>query len=339
MYQLKKSIVNFAFVFAFVLAGFFFAGCEKHISSPPPERSSEPDKQEKANSKFDKTLVKVNDLIYKDKKYKDALNIIDNELNKEASDDRQTAMVMFRRAEILSIYGKYDESEKLLDKSLELDLSKDQRVYAYSTIAALYSFSNRKQEALEYVNKAKVLVNELNGDFFGKYEFYSSYGTVLSDKGDYPAAVENLEKALRIRPGSESLEIELAFSYFRNNQRNEAKKWGKKWINSIDPDKTSLKDKEAILDRTEEMIKYYIIMGEYDKAFKLVKEANSGDSKDCSNDMELFYVCYYSGKHDRMEEIFKRIQVSEHADKWEKDIARGLFEEVKSSKNKVNNGK
>lgn len=330
MWNLRKSIINIVFIF--VLAGLFFGGCGKSSSSPPSEKSDTAVKQEKVNSGFDKTLVKVNDLIYKEKKYEEAMKLIDSRLSKEAGDDRQNAMVMFRRAEILAIYGKYDESEKLLDKSLTLDLSKDQRVYAYSTIAGLYSFSNRKQEALKYVEKAKKLVNELDGDFFGKYEFYSAYGTVFSDKGDYPEAIKNLEKALEIRPGSESIIIELAFDYFRNNQRDKAREWGKKWIDSINPDKTSLKDKEEILDRTEEMIKYYIIMGEYDKAFALVKEADSGDKKDCSNDMELFYVCYYSGKHDGMEEIYKRIQVSEHSDKWEKDIARGLMEEVRSRK-------
>lgn len=329
--NLKTHYILIVLVFACL----FSAGCHDNTSPTPP---SKPIGDKKPESGFDKTLVKVNDLIYKDKKYEEAMTVINNELSKEAGDDRQEAMVMFRRAEILAIYGKYDESEKILNKSQELDLSKDQRVYLYSTIAALYSFSNRKQEALEYVNKSKELAKDLEGEYFGKYEFYSAYGTVMSDKGKYPEAIEYLEKALELRPESESLMIELAFAYLRNNQRNEAKIWGEKWISTINPDKASLKDKEEILDRVEEMIKYYIIMEEYDKAFALAKEAERDNKGDCSNDMELFYTCYYSGKYDGMGEIYKRIQASKHSDKWEKDIARSLYEEVKTRKNKDKRG-
>ncbi len=314
----------------FVFAGLLFAGCQTNTS---PSSSVKPDNREKVASQFDKTLVKVNDLIYKDRKYEEAMTVINNELSKEADDDRQRAMVLFRRAEILAIYGKYDESEKLMNKSLNLDLGKDQRVYSYSIIAGLYSFSNRKQEALEYVNKAKELVKELEGEYFGKYEFFSAYGTVMSDKGEYPEAIEYLEKALNMRPESESIMIELAFAYLRNNQRSEAKIWGEKWISTINPDKASLKDNEEILDRVEEMIKYYIIMEEYDKAFALAREAERDNKGDCSNDMELFYTCYYSGKYDKMEEINKRIQASKHSDEWEKSIARSLLKEVKAKKN------
>lgn len=322
MPNLKNSLIFAMFMFSV----FFLTGCQSRTSHTP---IAEPSNEAVIETAFDKTLTEVNDLIYKDRKYKEAMKLIDDKLCHEAGDDRQAAMVLFRKAELLTIDGKYDEAGKLLNESLNLQLGKDQQVYAYSTIAALYSFSNKKMEALGYVNKAKELAKELNGDYFGQYEFYSAYGTVMSDRGKYSKAIEYLEKALKMRPEGESLMIELAFDYLRHNQRSEARKWGEKWINTINPDKASLKDKEELLDRVEEMIKYYIIMEEYEKAFALVREAEKENKGECSNDMEIFYALYYSGNYNKMEPVFKKIEVSEHSDQWEKDIAKNIMKEVK----------
>lgn len=296
---------------------------------PPP---LEPLPNDDNTPNYSRLLKQTDQLLYTENKYKEALELINNGLGKaNAFNDIKTANILFRKAEIYVRLEKPEEAITTLNKALSLKINPDQRIYTYSNLAGIYSRDNRKKEALVYIREADKTIakSKLPDNFFGSFEFHYHKATLMLDMGNFKEAADNFKEALKIQPENDQIMIELAFCLFRSEQLMDAREVAAKWLSSENDseDSQNISDR-AEMDSAEDMARYYLIMGDYDKAMKIVNNAHMGSDAGCNMDPERALIYYYAGKYFEAETALVRIVNNKHSDDWEIKIAETMLRDI-----------
>lgn len=113
-------------------------------------------------------------------------------------------------------YTEYAENAYL--RALEYDGSD---LLAMSNLASLYQQEGRDQEAEHYLSQVRL--HRLKNPYY-RFQVASN----AFNEGDYDAAIENLEAAIRKRDDDDRFYYLLSLSYLMNGDRNEAQRWMKK---------------------------------------------------------------------------------------------------------------
>lgn len=295
------------------------------------------------NVNYQEYIKKVDQLLYTENNYEEALKLINDRLEKAAaSDEVKAANVLFRKAEIYLHFEKQDLAEKTLKQALTLKMNPDQRIYTYSLLAGICSRDSRKEEAISYIWEAdKILMKmEPKESFFGSFEFHFQKGTLLLDMGKFKEAAVIFKQALKMQPQNTQLMIELAFCLFRSDQAAEAREVAARWLeaNSKTDD---LQDRSARdeMDYAEDMARYYLIMGEYEKALVIVEKTKVGSDAGCNMDPERALIYYYWGRNDEAEVVLNRMINNKHSDNWEKAIAGSMLANIGRQRTQYQAGK
>ncbi len=313
--------------FLLVLAG---VGIHYQTVYVPPH--TELSSNNSANNNYEHYIIQIDHILYTNKNYNKALNLIDDKLNKSTSlDDVKKANLLFRKAEILINSEKQDAATEVLKQALSLKLNPDQRIYSYSQLAGICSSDNEKQEALSYIWEADKIIPDLKSgdDFFGSFEFHYHKGTLMLDMGNFKEASDNFRTALKLQPQNDQIMIELAFSLYRSGQVKEAREVAAGWIKSKE-NIGDIKDKtdRDEMDASEDMARYLLITGDLDKALEVVEKAHTGSDAGCNMDPERACIYYYGERYDEAEVVLNRIINNPHSDNWERAIAGNMLTEI-----------
>ena len=284
------------------------------------------------NLTYSKLLKNIDQLLYSENKYEEALALINESLEKTRSfNDIKTANILFRKSEIFVRMEKPEEAITTLHQALLLKMNPDQRIYTYSNLAGICSHDSRKIEALAYIKEADKIISKSNlpDNFFGSFEFHYHKGTLMLDMGNYKEAVKNFKEALKIQPENDQIMIELAFCLFRNEQVAEAREVASQWLSFKNMKVDSLeKSDRAEMDSAEDMARYYMILGDYDKALAIVNEVKVDSDAGCNMDPELANIYYYSGDYYKAETVLLRMINNKHSDSWEINISKKLLRDI-----------
>ena len=324
----NKIVVFLFFVIVFFLLYFIYS---HRLTSITPKKEPEKTKETK-DDEYTELLKKAEQLIYSERDYDKALDII-NKLESTASlDDSKLAAVIIRKVHIYESCNKFELAEKELKKALALNVTPQQRVYILSSLSGVCSLKEKNRRiAMEYIREAEEIIKKenLQGNFPGEFEFYLNKGTLLLDKGDYPQAAICLKKAAEMKPDNAEIIIDLAYALFRGGQVDEARKMAKRWFKLKHlADHSDVNEPEIKMDIIEDLTRYYIIVGDYKKALKTVESSNKVKGVTCSMDPELACLYYSWGKYEKTETVLKRIINDGHSDIWEKDISRGMLKSI-----------
>ncbi len=296
----------------------FLTGCQKNIGAPGPDQGREPSKGgDNKNFREIGALKEETIILMNQKKYDEALKVINKAIDIEARDDLLT-----KRADIYNSMKKYKEAEKDLQDALKISERPDRKALIYSQLADVYNSTDENDKALEAIKEVEKLEAGLPDDAFKELPVvYATIGTILNDHGEYKRAVKFFDKALAKDPGETRLLFERAYACFYDGDKEKAQADIKAWLKTDPP----TEDAESL----RSLANGYMILGEYDKALGYINKAMEKDPEDIGYPTDRAEIYILMGNKKAAADDLKKVLAKKPTGKWENQRLQKMVEKTK----------